>query len=297
MLPFPFEVGKEYAVFIAIWLPKCLHWPFCPGLFIAVLAFVAAAVTFRKEPSQREKAVWIFVFLTLMCAEVWMMSMDRETNEAQQKVARDGQLRGFKEIGDGINTTIANSDRQFQATMDGIKATLKTSEATVRNTVPRAILELQKVNYNVPTIGAERKLNINFIRFTNGGNAEATHFLREAKLYVGRPNSLEDQEKMGKDFDAWWEKTPHREGLPVEPRVPGMFLFQIDAMSEPEISGIQNHTLTVYLLARFVYSDSTGTWASDSCIWFDDAARDLELSYPCKTHRNPRYAFKRHLEP
>lgn len=102
---------------VAIWLPKCLHWPFCPGVFIAILAFVAAAMTFRKDPGPRERAIWIFLFLGLMSAEVWMMSLDRETNENQQQQARDAQLKGFNEIGDGIKGAIAESDRNFAATI------------------------------------------------------------------------------------------------------------------------------------------------------------------------------------
>lgn len=61
-------------------IPECLHWPFCPGVFIAVLAFVAAAVAFRKDPGRTERAAWVFLFLALMCGEVWMMSIDRAKN-------------------------------------------------------------------------------------------------------------------------------------------------------------------------------------------------------------------------
>jgi hypothetical protein len=99
------------------WLPKCLHWPFCPGVFIAILAFMAAAVTFRREPGTREKATWTFLFLALMCAEVWMMSKDREANENQQTGASAAQLKGFEDIGNGIKDAIAQSDRNFSATM------------------------------------------------------------------------------------------------------------------------------------------------------------------------------------
>jgi hypothetical protein len=66
----------------------CLHWPFCPGVFIAILGFMAAAVTFREKPGPREKAVWIFVFLLLMCGEVWMMGLDRDKHDADEKQAR-----------------------------------------------------------------------------------------------------------------------------------------------------------------------------------------------------------------
>jgi len=100
-----------------MWLPKCLHWPFCPGFFIAVLAVLAAVVTFREKPRTWEKALWTFIFLGLMCAEVWMMGVDRQANEDQQARANATQLKGFSEVGDGIKASIAESDRNFAATI------------------------------------------------------------------------------------------------------------------------------------------------------------------------------------
>ncbi len=101
----------------AIWLPKCLHWPFCPGIFIAVLAVIAAIVTFREKPKTWEKAAWTFIFLGLMSLEVWMMSIDRDANEARERAAEQTQLKGFTDIGEGIKASIAESDRNFAATM------------------------------------------------------------------------------------------------------------------------------------------------------------------------------------
>jgi hypothetical protein len=114
----------------SVWLPtKCLRWPFCPGVFIAILAFVAAAVTFRKEPGTREKAVWVFVFLALMCAEVWMMGIDRQDNEDRHTKANANQLKGFTDIGDGIKKSILESDRNFAATMDKENRVLDTTQS------------------------------------------------------------------------------------------------------------------------------------------------------------------------
>jgi hypothetical protein len=106
-------------------LPECLHWPFCPGVFIAILAFLAAFVTFR-EPRGTEKAIWTLVFLALMCAEVWMMSADRTENNRKQKDTRDAEIASFKAIADGIQTSITTSQQQFAATMSGINQNTKT---------------------------------------------------------------------------------------------------------------------------------------------------------------------------
>ena len=93
-------------------LPECLHWPFCPGVFIAILAFVAAAVTFR-ETSQREKSLWVSVFLLLLACEVWMMSRDRERNDNEQDAARKRQEENFRLIGEGIKSSFAATMSQF----------------------------------------------------------------------------------------------------------------------------------------------------------------------------------------
>jgi hypothetical protein len=106
------------------WIPECLHWPFCPGVFIALLAFVAAAVTFR-DPGKAEKAIWTFVFLGLMGGEVWMMSVDRTENNRKQKETRETEIASFKSIGDGIKASIDNSQLQFNATMGGINKNIK----------------------------------------------------------------------------------------------------------------------------------------------------------------------------
>src|SRR5579864_675685 len=59
---------------------ECLRWPFCPGVFIAALAFVAAVAAFRKDPSQPERIGWTILFFVLMFGEVWMVSKDRIKN-------------------------------------------------------------------------------------------------------------------------------------------------------------------------------------------------------------------------
>jgi hypothetical protein len=108
------------------WIPECLHWPFCPGVFIAVLAFTAAAVTFRENPKPREKATWTFIFMGLMCAEVYMMSKDRTENNRKQKDTRDAEIASFKAIGGGIQTSITNSQQQFTTTISRINQNTKT---------------------------------------------------------------------------------------------------------------------------------------------------------------------------
>jgi hypothetical protein len=70
------------------WVPSWLPWLFGPGFFIAIMGFGAAAVTFRKEPSQWEKRIWIFVFFLLMIAEMLMIGRERSKNSEAEDSAR-----------------------------------------------------------------------------------------------------------------------------------------------------------------------------------------------------------------
>jgi len=73
-----------------------LHWPFCPGVFIAVLAVLAAAVTFWEKPPRLVKVIFTFIFLILMSCEVWMMSKDRNAHDIAEQTARDTERQHFE---------------------------------------------------------------------------------------------------------------------------------------------------------------------------------------------------------
>jgi hypothetical protein len=79
------------AFFLHFWdkVFVCLHWPFCPGVFIAFLAVAAVIVTFRLTPetTKGEKAIWIIVSFLLMFGEICMLSKDREAHDKAEKMA------------------------------------------------------------------------------------------------------------------------------------------------------------------------------------------------------------------
>jgi hypothetical protein len=66
------------------------HWPFCPGVFIAILGVVAVILTCRLTPETktREKVLWIITCFALMFSEIWMMSKDRDAHDASENKAR-----------------------------------------------------------------------------------------------------------------------------------------------------------------------------------------------------------------
>ncbi len=100
-----------------LWWPSVLRWPFPPGVFIGFLAVAAALAAFRKKPGRWETASWILVFCSLMIGELWMISKDRDRNNAEQKMARDLSETHFKAIGDGIQASIEKNQTHFDDTM------------------------------------------------------------------------------------------------------------------------------------------------------------------------------------
>jgi hypothetical protein len=71
-----------------VWFPHFLHWPFSPGVFIAILGFLAAFVTFWEPQRGLVKALWTGLFFGLMVGEIWMVSKDRDKHELDEQNAR-----------------------------------------------------------------------------------------------------------------------------------------------------------------------------------------------------------------
>jgi hypothetical protein len=70
----------------ALW--TCLHWPFCPGVFISILGFSAAVVTFWEKPPKLAKGLGVALFFALMCGEIAMMGVDRDKHDQVEEEAR-----------------------------------------------------------------------------------------------------------------------------------------------------------------------------------------------------------------
>jgi hypothetical protein len=109
------------ALLITNHLSKTEHNP-PVGAYIAVMGLVAACVTFRKEPSRTEKALWIGVMTILMVAEIRNLY-----------VADNEQLKKFSTIKDGL--TLANQG--LVKTKEGLDGTLKALDTLLGETTGR----------------------------------------------------------------------------------------------------------------------------------------------------------------
>lgn len=88
-----------------------------PGEAVAVLAVAAAVMTVLGEMKGKEKVAWLLLLFGFLWVELTSIKVERKAQDDIQKEARAEQLKHFGEIGDGIKQSIAESDRNFNATM------------------------------------------------------------------------------------------------------------------------------------------------------------------------------------
>lgn len=245
---------------------------------------MAAAVTFRHEPTRREKAIWVFVFLLLMCSEVWMMSKDRYQHDKDQAQAAREQADHFQAIADGISHSAAD-----------IAATLEATRITFGNTQPKAVLAFQSFSpaFEPLVLGPNARPIFNVL-FSNIGSENATRVFYDGMLYVDKLDDLEAQKRLAHEFDMWWKTSKHLGGgeTIAASSAQGLFSFQSPQFTEAELKGLDARTVTIYVFLRFIYSDHNGRWVNDVCFGLQDPKHDMVVSHPCKLHDNPRYPIK-----
>jgi hypothetical protein len=106
-------------------------WGWYPpvGVFIGILAFLGVLVPLLRDLGKigkLERAFWTFVMFALVLLEIRSIYLDRDAHDKEQAAARAEQLRQFEAIAQRIDTSIAASQKQFDATMFGIKENIYT---------------------------------------------------------------------------------------------------------------------------------------------------------------------------
>jgi hypothetical protein len=110
-------------------LTHLLEWYPPVGVFIGILALLGVLVPLLRDLTKIgkwEKALWTIVMLALVGLEIRSIYLDRDAHDREQAAARAEQLKQFSEIAKGIDTSITNSQKQFDATMSGIKMNIDT---------------------------------------------------------------------------------------------------------------------------------------------------------------------------
>lgn len=112
-------------------IEKLLGWHPPVGIFIAILAVLGVAVPwFRGGAGKREKAIWTAIMFGLVGLELRSIVL---FDSDQRAVERQNNER-FQEIADGLQTTIANSQAQFTATMAKMRGLAGLSQQSLDET-------------------------------------------------------------------------------------------------------------------------------------------------------------------
>jgi hypothetical protein len=264
-------------------------WNWYPpvGVFIGILALVSVLVPlFRNWATihKGEKAVWTSVMFALVLLEMHSIFKDREAHEKE-----------FARIAEGIDKTISDNQAQFSVTMGGLETAINNSGVAARNTEPTARFEVQNMSLTADPLPANIDSTFGFvIYFTNVGTEKATDIIYDARFFFKKPGDLESEKEIAKDFDVWWSTTKHRSTFPVaQPLDPYHDPFTMGKFDKATLDDLTiNHSLAVYVLTRFVYSDHSGRWASDRCEWITDITAYPRLAgHVCMVHDNRRYKF------
>jgi hypothetical protein len=84
---------------------------------LAVLGVFVPLLRWEKAGPQ-ERALWTAIMLVLVGLEISSIYKDRNEHDAEQARARREQLEGFRKIADGLNQSIAESQKNFSAMME-----------------------------------------------------------------------------------------------------------------------------------------------------------------------------------
>jgi len=113
-------------------------WAWYPpiGVYIAILALLGVLVALLRDVTKigrREKALWTAIMFILVLLEIKSIYQDRYAHDKEQSEARAEQLKQFDTIAKGINTTISNSQQQFDATIKRVEGVSRIAARGLEN--------------------------------------------------------------------------------------------------------------------------------------------------------------------
>lgn len=117
----------------------------------------------------------------------------------------------------------------------------------------------------------------------------------DLQTYLAKPDDDSSQKDLASRFNKWWKATKHTAAvvLEVQPRDQRVATFKSLVFSPDDIIALTNKSKTLYVLYRWVYSDSSDRWANDVCAGYQNVYQDgFTLMHPCRPEYNrQRYHF------
>jgi hypothetical protein len=105
-------------------------------VYIGILGFLGVVVPLIRDLAKmgkREKAFWTFMTFALLLLELKSVYQDRKEHDSEQSKARAEQLAEFGKIARGIDTTIAENQHHFDATMSRFVGVTRLQRAQLEN--------------------------------------------------------------------------------------------------------------------------------------------------------------------
>src|ERR1700687_609520 len=152
------------------------------GYAVAGLAVAAAVMALRGEMGGKEKVAWIFILFGFLWVELTSIDEKDKAQTDIQNIARAQQLEHFREIGDGIRASMAQSDRNFAATMGRTNQVLQ--NLTGGESYPEIVV--------IPATGEPS----GDMRFAFSVNGSSPLYEVSYKVISGRPPYLPTKESM-----------------------------------------------------------------------------------------------------
>jgi|SRR5579859_2781852 len=297
--------STQHRIFLIIQICLCLvayrfwrHIP-VPGWSVALIAFVAAAMSIHQEMSAWQKVFWMAIIGALLVVELRAISNDRNDSQRQALQDRKTQDELFKKIRDAQDADFRATATDLQTAIAGISSTLRATNGTLKQTQPHAVLRIGDVELtNEPTApklfqpGIEYNFNM---PLENYGNEKGLLTKRAGEIYVAKPDDLAIQNELTQRFEKQWKALPKNLGTTIAPPNVSIFWSEKRVFSNDELRTLNLEGGTVYFFRRVEYSDSTGTWWTDRCDHYQRVGSVvfLKVAHACLTFQNDRYSARR----
>lgn len=276
--------GLVTIVAFTLW---CLRWEFhipSPAKAATVLAVLSAIMALSGDANRFEKVTWVFLLFAYLIVELTAIDYKDYQDEDLRRKQRAEEGRNFKRIGEGIQQTISQSEKQFEATAAGLNNAIAASTQAMKNTQPRGHIVWNAIGLALDGKPLQPNVEIPInVSWSNAGLSVATNAFIDGTTFVGRIDDKADQEAMGKQFDSWWNTHTHQPLHDIQPMEPNLSTLHSQRFSEEEVARLNaDKTLTIYVLVRWVYSDRTGRWIRDDCFGYQDPRTNLFVTHPAR---------------
>ena len=292
---------RQHFIFLAIqviiagWVAfMWFHLP-APGWGVAILAGVAAAMSIHGDMRGWQKAVWMLLIGLLLIVELRAISKDRADADARALEDRKAQDTAFKSVRDAQDLDFKATAGGLSTAIDGIKSTLKTSDTTLLQTRPHAVIRFDRMEFS-GTSPAQIKSNVEYtfnIHYINDGTETASNIQSLPELFIAPFDDKNAQIELIRKFEKDWENRSLRYSFPsvLVPATPS-FGSTKRTFTDEEMRNLTPGG-TIYLLMRFEYTDETGRWRTDECEAFQRTSPAAEIQtnifHTCSVFQRFRY--------